>query len=138
VTSETPDALENTTLFYIDGANAESINEGDAVTFRGLQVGTITRVSLSKAAQGIVIQMNIQNKYLRLIRANTIFWPKVGIEANLGLFGSKIKVNSMESIMSGGLEFRTPDEAGPRAKAGAHYKLSSVPKDYEKWYPALN
>jgi paraquat-inducible protein B len=132
------DALENTTAYFLETSNVESINPGDAVTFRGLQVGNVTRVTLGKTAQVVVVQINLQNRYTRLIRNNTSFWRKAGIQASLGLFGSKVKINSLDSILRGGVEIFTPDPAGPRAKAGSRYNLSAdAPKGYEKWNPVL-
>ena len=138
MTSESTDSLENTSVYYLETSNAESVSLNDTVTFRGLIIGTVTKVTLSKNSQVVVIQLNIENKYAKLIRTNTSFWRKVGIQANLGLFSSKVKINSLDSIMRGGVEIFTPDDAGPKAKHGARYNLSAdAPKGYEKWNPVL-
>lgn len=136
--TESTDSLENTTVYSLDTPNLESISAGDAVTFRGLQVGSVTKVSLSKSGQLGLAQLNIQNRYVHLVRTNTYFWRKVGISADLGLFGSKIKVNSIDSIMRGGVDFFTPNNAGTIAKAGTRFNLNSTaPVGYEKWSPNL-
>lgn len=130
--------LEDTSTYYLETSNVESLNSGDAVTFRGLNVGSVTKVTLSRSAQTAVIQINIQNRYSRLIRTNTVFWKKIGVQAKLGLFGSEIKVNSMDSILRGGVEFFTPTKAGEMAKNKARFGLlPTPPKDYEKWNPNL-
>lgn len=137
--SESNDPLENTSTYFLETANAESVNPGDSISFRGLVVGSVTKVTLSKNSQVVVVQINLQNKYAKLIRTNTSFWRKSGIQANLGLFSSKVKINSLDSIIHGGVEIFTPDNAGPRAKAGARYNLSAEPpKGYEKWNPILD
>lgn len=137
--SDSTDPLENTTSYFLETSNIESINPGDSVAFRGLAVGNITKVSLSKSSQVVVVQLSIQNKYTKLIRTNTHFWRKAGIQANLGLFSSKVKINSLDSILRGGVELFTPDNPGPRAKAGSRYNLSAeAPKGYEKWNPILD
>jgi len=74
-----------------------------------------------------------------LVRTNTAFWRKVGIQAKLGLFGSEVKVNSLDSIMRGGIELFTPDPPAPVAKANHKFTLlAAPPKDYEKWNPVLD
>tara|TARA_B110001454_G_scaffold124375_1_gene116048 strand:+ start:31310 stop:32164 length:855 start_codon:yes stop_codon:yes gene_type:complete len=139
VNSESNDSNENTTPYFLEAPNAESIGAGDSVTFRGLTVGNVTKVSLNKTAQLAVIQLNIQNKYSKLVRSNSVFWRKVGIQADLGLFGSKVKINSLESVMKGGIEFFTPDQVGERAKWGSRFTLeAAAPKGSEKWNPAIN
>ena len=137
--AEDADTLENTSTYTVNTTSAESLNTGDSITYRGLNVGTIGKMSLNKSGQTIEIQLLILNRYTRLIRTNTVFWNKVGIQAKLGLFGSKIKVNSVDSIMRGGIELATPDTAGPQAKANTQFTLAlEAPKDAEKWSPILD
>lgn len=139
LTSESNDSLEDTVAYYLETANVDSINPGDSITFRGLKVGSVTKVNLSKSAQTAVVQINVQNKFVRLIRTNTVFWRKLGVEANLGLFKSEIKINSLESLLRGGIDFFTPDQAGEIAKAQSKFDLQqSPPKDFNKWNPKLD
>ena len=136
--SEVKEFNEATTPFMIETSTAESISSNDAITFRGINIGTIGKLSLTKTAQGIDVQIHIQNKYVKLVRTNTVFWRKVGIQAKLGLFGSNIKVNSLDSIMHGGMEMFTPDKPGEVAKPHTKFVLASeAPKDVEKWNPNL-
>jgi paraquat-inducible protein B len=138
LSSETSESVENTTAYFLETSNAESMTVGDSVTFRGIPVGTITKVTLAKTSQQAHIQINIHNRYVKLIRTNTVFWRKIGIQANLGLFNSEIKMNSLDSILHGGIDFFTPDDAGPIAKGLSHFPLSQAPpKDYQKWNPKL-
>ncbi len=136
--SNSTETRDETSSYVLAADNAESVSVGNAVTYRGLKVGTITVLSLSKDSQQIQIQINIENKYTKLIRDNTQFWRKVGVHAKLGLFGSEIKVNSMDSIMNGGIEFATPNEIQPMAKANHRFAFGAgPPKGYEKWNPKL-
>lgn len=135
---EMTDSLENTSAYLIEADSVESISEGNAITYRGMNIGTVSKITLSKSGQNIVIQINIDNRYTRLIRTNTRFWRKVGVQADVGLFGADIKVNSLESIMRGGIALATPDDRGSQAKALAKFKLEKeAPKDFEKWNPSL-
>lgn len=136
--AESRDASEYTSNYILEVKDAESISMGSSVTYRGVPVGTVGRMNLSKSGQSVEVQLNIQNRYVRLIRSNTVFWRKVGIQADLGLFGSKVQVNSLDSIMHGGVEFATPDNAGAMAKANARFALAAeAPKNSDKWNPAL-
>lgn len=132
-------SLEGTVAYYLEARNVESVGPGDLVTFRGLAVGSVTKVNLSKTAQTAIIQINVQNKFVRLIRTNTVFWRKVAVQADMGLFsGAKIKINSLETMLRGGIDFFTPDNPGEIANADSHFTLSpAAPKDYEKWNPQL-
>jgi len=137
--SAATDPLDDTSAYLIESPSVESITVGDAVTFRGLKVGSVTKIVFAKGGQLLQVQVNIENRYTRFVRSNTVFWRKIGIQAKLGLFGSNIKINSMDSIMNGGVEFATPNEAGPMAKALHKFSLApDSPKDLAKWNPFLD
>lgn len=137
-TSGIEESLEDTSTYYLEAPFVESINTGDPVSFRGLNVGSVTRVNLSKTSQAVVVQINIENRFTKLIRTNTVFWRKVGVDAKLGLFNSEVKISSLESLLRGGIAFFTPDPAGPMAKGRSHFALNPAPpKDWEKWNPKL-
>lgn len=132
------ESLEDTSAYYLETPFVESISPGDPVSFRGLNVGSVTRVTLTKTSQAVLVQINIENRYTKLIRTNTVFWRKVGVQANLGLFKSEVKINSLESLFRGGIDFFTPDPAGPMAKGRTHFALlPTPPKDWEQWNPPL-
>jgi len=138
VGADSTDPLEDTTTYWLETSNAGSLSAGDAVTFRGLKVGSVTKVELSKDSRLISVQINLQNKYVKLVRTNTVFWRKVAVQAKLGLFNSELKIGSLDSILHGGIDLFTPDEAGPMAKAHAKFDLLELPpKGYEKWNPKL-
>lgn len=136
--SESNDPLEDTVPYHLETTNVDSINPGDFVTYRGMKIGSVTKVNLSKTAQSILVQVNIQDKFVRLVRSNTVFWRKTGIQAKLGLFKSEVKINSLESIIHGGIDMFTPDPPGEISKWGSKFVLyDSAPKDYQKWNPRL-
>ncbi|MNK86944.1 Paraquat-inducible protein B [compost metagenome] len=139
VGSDQNDPTEDTSVYTLETNSVESVGTGDPVTFRGLQVGTVGKVTLSKSAQAVHVQINVQNKYVKLIRTNTVFWRKVAVQANLGLFNSEVKINSLESMLRGGIEFFTPSNPGEIAKSSTKFGLQAgPPKDVEKWNPNLD
>lgn len=137
--SESNDPLENTASYILESGNIESINAGDSVTFRGLKIGSVTRVNLSKTSQTVLVHINIENKFVKVIRTNSVFWRKQAVKADIGLFNSKISVGSLDTILRGGIDVFTPDNAGEIAKAQTKFALSDgPPKGWEKWNPVLD
>lgn len=132
------DPHDDTSVFLLETDNVESVSIGDSITYRGVKLGAVTKLAFSKDATTILLHINIENRYTRLIRSNTIFWRKVGVQAKLGLFNSEIKINSLDSIMNGGIEIATPTNAGPPAKALQKFPLYATgPKEYGNWRPKL-
>ena len=111
------------------------LSDGNGVVYNG-RSGAL--VKLSPGAREIRVQINVEKEYVRLIRTNTVFWRKMGISADLGLFGSKINIGSLESILKGGIALATPDEAGKIANAESTFSLAKEPpKKWEEWAPRL-
>ncbi|MBX3041010.1 MAG: MCE family protein [Bdellovibrionaceae bacterium] len=136
--AETTESLEDTIIYYLETDQLGSVSVGNAVTFRGLKVGVVSLVNLSKDSRTVIVQINIQKKYTKLVRTNSIFWRKVGVQANLGFFSAEVKINSLESLMRGGIDLWTPENAGPIAEGQSKFTLSaSPPKGWEKWNPKL-
>lgn len=101
-------------------------------------MGTVSLVNLSKDSRTVIVQINIQRKYTKLIRTNSVFWRKVGVQANVGFFSAEVKINSLESLMRGGIDVWTPEKPGAIAEGQSKFSLSaSPPKGWEKWNPKL-
>ncbi len=132
------EALEDTSYYIVETEHVGSVSVGDSVTFRGLKIGFVSKVSLSKHARSVVVQVNIYNQFTKLIRTNTHFWSRVAVHANLSLLKVDIKVNSLDALLNGGLAIATPDLAGDMAKAGTKFYLfPDQPKNSDAWSPVL-
>lgn len=134
--SDSKESTEDTATYILDTPQMSSISIDDPVTYRGMKVGSVTKVFLSKEGQLINVQINIPYKYMKLLRTNTVFWEKMAVQAKLGLFKSELRISSFESALRGGIEFFTPGKPGPQAKNHTHFPLfSKPPKDYDRWNP---
>lgn len=131
-------SLEDTVSYYLETDRAGSISVGDSVTFRDVKVGTVTDLSFSKTSQYVIVQINVDNRYVKLIRTNTVFWRKMAIDAKLSIFNTEIKVGALDTLLKGGIEFFTPDNPGPIAYAHSKFGLNyEPPKGWEAWNPKL-
>ena len=106
---------------------------GVPVVFRGIQVGIVDSVDLSTDATEVIVQITVEEPYYRLIRKGTKFWDSGGVDMQVNLLGAKIRTGSLESIISGSIEFATPPEAAEAAiaQSGSHFLLHE--KADEKW-----
>ncbi|WOO42165.1 intermembrane transport protein PqiB [Rubellicoccus peritrichatus] len=118
-----------------------SLKDGDPIYYREFKVGEIDQVSIASDAKTVHVHAHIMHDYENLIRENTKFWNASGIGMSLGLFGAKIKTESLESILSGGVSFATPpnDEMGNNVVDGTVFKLHNDPEDeWSKWSPTIS
>lgn len=120
-----------------------SVKPGVHIFFRDIKVGEVTGFELSEDSDRVLIQVSIQKEYQSLVRENSIFWNASGIGVDFSLFsGAKIRTNSLESILEGGISFATPGaEPGElQAPAGkdATFRLHEEVKDeWLEWSPAI-
>jgi paraquat-inducible protein B len=118
-----------------------SLSPGCPIYYRQVQVGLISETRLSKQSDSVLIFARIQRNYAPLVHNGTVFWNVSGVGVDLGLFGSKIKTESLSSLLTGGVAFATPegDAMGAPAKRGDVFPLHSDPDDdWLKWAPKIN
>lgn len=124
--------------FRVTARFAESLNPGDAIFYRGVKVGQISGLKINPTGQNIDIIVSIERGHRWLIRKNTTFWQKAAIYAKAGLFGTEVKINSLESVLKGGISFATPEPPGVLAPANWGFFLEeNPPRKWEKWEPEL-
>ena len=116
-----------------------SIRPRTVVYYRGIEVGMVTGSTLSRDATTVHVHALIQPKYARLVRVGSRFWDTSGVDVNVSLFkGLEINVDSLRSLVAGGISFATPDAGNPQAKEGTIFVLHEKPeKDWLAWTPKI-
>ncbi|VDZ99795.1 mce-related protein [Salmonella enterica subsp. enterica] len=91
---------------YLDGLSivveapeAGSLNIGTPVLFRGIEVGTVTGMSLGSLSDRVMITLRISKRYQYLVRNNSVFWLASGYSLDFGLTGG-VGENGGHSISS--------------------------------------
>jgi paraquat-inducible protein B len=115
------------------------VKSDSPVIYRGIEVGTVTDVDLSRDASAAHVEAVIYRRYTRLVRAGSRFWTLGDLEVKASLFkGLDIEVDSVRSLVTGGIAFATPDPSMPPAKSGATFVLHDKPeKEWLTWAPRI-
>ncbi|ARN75992.1 PqiB family protein [Oceanicoccus sagamiensis] len=126
---------ENTGLnIIIKSPTLGSAKEGMAVSYRGVRVGAVTGFRLADTADHVRIYVNIEKKFAPLIRSNTMFWNASGLDIGFKLFGgARIKTESLESVLAGGISFATPNNADMGAAAQERDEFLLYADRDDKW-----
>ncbi|EOI1395963.1 PqiB family protein [Citrobacter freundii] len=132
---------------YLDGLSivveapeAGSLNIGTPVLFRGIEVGTVTGLTLGSLSDRVMVAMRISQRYQHLVRNNSVFWLASGYNLDFGLTGGVVKTGTFNQFIRGGIAFATPPGTplAPKAQAGKHFLLlESEPKEWREWGTAL-
>ena len=116
-----------------------SLDVGAPVLYKQLDVGELLNYRLSKDGK-IEINIFIQQPYYKFINSNTRFWNASGAEFNVDSAGAEFRMESLTSLLAGGVAFETPpqDVLGdtPASSDGMRFELftdykSSQEKRYQ-------
>ncbi len=115
-----------------------SIRRGNPVYYREIPVGKVTGYRLDNPASQVVIFINIEDRFAPLVTEHSQFWNASGVDIDVSLFsGARIRTESLESLLSGGISFATQYVAD-HASQGLRFKLHEKPKnEWLQWAPAI-
>ncbi len=102
-----------------------SFGIGSPVLYQGFRVGSVESMDLDPESQLVNYSIFIDAPYDKLVTSNSRFWNASGIAAQLNTEGIKIVMNSMQSLLTGGVAFGTPRNfrAGSPAIENSAYRL---------------
>lgn len=92
----------------VEAPEAGSLGIGTPVLFRGLEVGTVTGMTLGTLSDRVMIAMRISKRYQHLVRNNSVFWLASGYSLDFGLTGGVVKTGTFNQFIRGGIAFATP------------------------------
>jgi paraquat-inducible protein B len=132
---EAPGSLQITLL----APELGSLQQNSAIYYRGIKVGQVLRYQLGNDAQEVKLHARIDPEYAALVRVNSKFWNAGGLDFRFGIFrGAEISAESAKTLLSGGIAFATPTDAGEPASDGKVFRLYDKPDDaWKNWMPEI-
>lgn len=135
-----PDVTDEGRSFLLQSDRLGSLTTGSPVFYRELKVGSVEASRLSSDSTLVVVRIHIDAPYADLVRTNTRFWNAGGFNFKINLFGAQLKDTSLESLVTGGVAFATPD-VGPLASPAdtdtVFWLASEADKEWLKWSPKI-
>jgi paraquat-inducible protein B len=116
-------------------AQPRAIKPNTPVYYRGVEVGLVQRLDLAPNSLSADIHVLIHQRYASLVRQGSAFWNTSGINVKGGIFkGVEVDLESVRSLVTGGIEFATPSEKAPRVKPGTVFFLhDEAKKEWLNW-----
>jgi len=135
-----PEISDDGRTFILKSSQLGSLSTGSPVMYRQLKVGQVEASRLSDDATSVLIRIHLDGPYGDLVRTSTRFWNAGGFTFKLSLISAEVKDSSLESLLSGGVAFATPEEPplAPAAAGGAQFDLApEAQKEWLKWEPKI-
>ena len=104
---------DNALLINLQSKNAGSISVGTPLFYKQIQVGEVVRIRLDKSGQYVNIKAFVRSEYDHLVKNESKFWNISGLKANLSPQGIDIALDSMISLIAGGITFSSPESGQP-------------------------
>ena len=85
-----------------------SIDTGSPVYYKGILAGEVLGYELANDHQNVYIHAFVRDPYDQLIGGNTRFWNVSGMDVTLNADGLRVRTESMQALVFGGIAFDTP------------------------------
>ena len=137
----TPANTINGLKIVLKSKHLGSLKINSPVYYRQIPVGRVINYQLSETYEEVHVYINIEKRYIPLIRENTRFWKASGTRIEGGLFsGISISTESLESLLTGGIALATPGntQMGKKVNDGHIFDLYEKAEDeWLDWQPSI-
>ncbi|WP_238701852.1 intermembrane transport protein PqiB [Mariprofundus erugo] len=86
-----------------------SLDTGSPIYYQGIQAGEVLGYELAKDNKGVLIHAFIREPFHHFVHSNSRFWNTSGIDISTGVDGVNVHLESVKSLLMGGIAFTTPD-----------------------------
>ena len=120
------------------GEKKYSVSKGSAVTFRGVEVGTVLDVALSQEARHVDVRVRIFDQHTALLTSESKFWASSGLDLDFKFGfngGFNLDTESLETLARGGVSMITPGQ-GRAVAPGDVFTLHAASQ--EDWLTKAN
>jgi len=90
-----------------------AIGPGTPVNYRGVQVGQVEGYALDSNGKHVNIYAFVRAPYDELVHDDTRFWDASAIDVSAGPQGIRVRLNSLQQLVTGAIGFDTPLPAAP-------------------------
>ena len=110
-----------------------SIDRGSIVHYQGIVAGEVLGYEMANDYRSVLIHAFVKPPFDRLVRSNTRFWSASGLDVSLGPDGMRVKTESLQALLFGGIAFDTPEpqDAGAEDITGLVFTLHDDQKSIQ-------
>ncbi|MBM2574901.1 MCE family protein [Jannaschia sp. Os4] len=106
------------TVIVLRARDSNRLEAGAPILFKGIEVGETSNPRLSRDGTEVRMDAFVRAPYDQQLSTATRFWDVSGVSATLGGSGVELRVQSLASILEGGLNFDTLVSGGSPIEDG--------------------
>lgn len=100
-------------LVHLIADDLGSISIGASVYYKKLPVGKISDYRFTDDGQKVEIDLLISKSYAHFVKKQSYFWNISGLNANVGLTGINVNMDSLNALVQGAVAFDSPEQSEP-------------------------
>jgi len=100
-----------------------SVFRGAPISYKQLHVGEVVDYQLDESNSRVAITAYIEPEYVDLVKTSSRFWESSGINFSGDLSGFNLRVDSMASLLVGGISFDTPERLSNSEPVQDHHSF---------------
>lgn len=104
---------------------ADGLSEGAPVLFRGVQVGRLENIRVDSGTDRVIVDAFVEAPHDARLTSATVFWDTSGFSVSLGTQGVALNVNSLSSLLQGGVAFETFVSGGTPIEPGQEFAVQA-------------
>lgn len=97
-----------------------SLDIGSPVYFRHMKAGQVISYQMAKDGRHVDVQVFVDKPFDGFVSADTRFWNASGVDVSVGASGVSVSMQSLATVLSGGVAFEDVLQAGGRPVAQDH------------------
>jgi paraquat-inducible protein B len=107
----------------LSSREGKQLTAGAPILYKGIRVGVIEAPRLTDAGNEVITNGFIEAPYDALVTSETRFWYTSGFKVSFGASGINLDVDSLASLVEGGLTFDTMVSGGTAIEPGESFPI---------------
>jgi len=132
------DATESGLEILLRSSTRAGLEPGAPLTYRGIEVGKVLSIGLASDATAVEARAFVRAPYVHLVREDTRFWTASGLSFRAGLGGLDFELESIRTLLVGGVALATPPGDAEPVAMGHAFVLAGEPEpEWLEWQASL-
>jgi paraquat-inducible protein B len=99
-------------VFVLTAKRLGSLSTGSPVYYRDVEVGEVLGYDLGEGLGPVTLRVFVRDPFDRFVHAQSRFWNASGLSVTMGPEGMRVELESIQTLLSGGIAFETPNAKG--------------------------